>query len=97
MSYPYFKLKKSTLKDWDVITISQVGSSNTIFRTSPEYVYLEGRVVPYTDELKEEKLLLDAADDPEKLAQLRQEQRAEKRAERRSEAYRQAEAAKTAE
>ena len=91
------KLKKSTLQDWDVITISQVGSSNTIFRTSPEYVYLEGRVVPYTDELKEEKLLLDAADDPEKLAQLRQEQRAEKRAERRSEAYRQAEAAKAAE
>ena len=91
------KLKKSTLKDWDVITISQVGSSNTIFRTSPEYVYLEGRVVPYTDELKEEKLLLDAADDPEKLAQLRQEQRAEKRAERRSEAYRQAEEAKAAE
>lgn len=34
---------------------------------------------------------------PEKLAQLRQEQRAEKRAERRSESYRQAEAAKTAE
>ena len=91
------KLKKSTLKDWDVITIGQVGSSNTIFRTSPEYVYLEGRVVPYTDELKEEKLLLDAANDPEKLAQLRQEQRAEKRAERRSESYRQAEAAKTAE
>lgn len=91
------KLKKSTLKDWDVITIGQVGSSNTIFRTSPEYVYLEGRVVPYTDELKEEKLLLDAADDPEKLAQLRQEQRAEKRAERRSEAYRQAEEAKAAE
>ena len=91
------KLKKSTLKDWDVITIGQVGSSNTIFRTSPEYVYLEGRVVPYTDELKEEKLLLDAADDPEKLAQLRQEQRAEKRAERRSEAYRQAQAAKAAE
>ena len=60
------KLKKSTLKDWDVITISQVGSSNTIFRTSPEYVYLEGRVVPYTDELKEEKLLLDAADRPRK-------------------------------
>ena len=36
------KLKKSTLQDWDVITISQVGSSNTIFRTSPEYVYLGG-------------------------------------------------------
>ena len=53
--------------------------------------------MPYTDELKEEKLLLDAADDPEKLAQLRQEQRAEKRAERRSEAYQKAEAAKTAE
>lgn len=79
------KLKKSTLEDWDVITIGQVGSSNTIFRTSPEYVYLEGRVIPYTEELKEKKLLLDAADDPEKLAELRQEQRAQRRAERRSE------------
>ena len=53
------KLKKSHLEDWDVVTISQVGSSNTIFRTSEEYVYLEGRLLPYTDELKEEKRLLD--------------------------------------
>ena len=55
------KLKKSHLEDWDVVTISQVGSSNTIFRTSEEYVYLEGRLLPYTDELKEEKRLLDEA------------------------------------
>jgi len=53
------KLKKSTLEDWDVVTISQVGSSNTIFRTSEEYVYLEGRLVPYTEELKAEKELLE--------------------------------------
>ena len=79
---------KGSLQDWDVITISQVGSSNTVFRTSQEYVYLDGRVVPYTDQLKEEKLLLDAADDPEKLAELRQEQRAQRRAARRSESYR---------
>ncbi len=79
---------KGSLQDWDVITISQVGSSNTVFRTSQEYVYLDGRVVPYTEQLKEEKLLLDAADDPEKLAELRQEQRAQRRAARRSESYR---------
>ncbi|MBQ7084163.1 MAG: LTA synthase family protein, partial [Anaerotignum sp.] len=53
------KLRKSTLKDWDVVTISQVGSSNTIYRTSAEYVYLDGRLVPYTEELKGEKVLLE--------------------------------------
>ena len=53
------KLRKSTLKDWDVVTISQVGSSNTIFRTSEEYVYLDGRLVPYTEEMKGEKALLE--------------------------------------
>ena len=53
------KLRKSTLEDWDVVTISQVGSSNTIFRTSEEYVYLDGRLVPYTEELKGEKALLE--------------------------------------
>lgn len=51
------KLKKSHLEDWDVVTFSQVGSSNTIFRTSEEYVYLDGRLVQYTDELRAEKLL----------------------------------------
>ncbi|MBQ3031473.1 MAG: LTA synthase family protein, partial [Anaerotignum sp.] len=53
------KLRKSILEDWDVVTISQVGSSNTIFRTSEEYVYLDGRLVPYTEELKGEKVLLE--------------------------------------
>lgn len=53
------KLKKSTLEDWDVVTICQVGSSNTIFRTSPEYVYLDGSLKLYTDELKAEKLLME--------------------------------------
>ena len=53
------KLRKSTLEDWDVVTISQVGSSNTIFRTSEEYVYLDGRLVPYTEALKGEKALLE--------------------------------------
>ena len=53
------KLRKSTLEDWDVVTISQVGSSNTIFRTSEEYVYLDGRLLPYTEALKGEKALLE--------------------------------------
>lgn len=80
------KLKKSHLEDWDVVTISQVGSSNTIFRTSEEYVYLEGRLVPYTEELKEEKLLLDHSDDPAKAAaEIRQKNREQKRAELKAE------------
>ena len=80
------KLKKSHLEDWDVVTISQVGSSNTIFRTSEEYVYLEGRLVPYTEELKEEKMLLDHSDDPAKAAaEIRQKNREQKRAELKAE------------
>ncbi|MBQ9091123.1 MAG: LTA synthase family protein [Anaerotignum sp.] len=76
------KLKKSHLEDWDIVTVSHVGSSNTIFRTSEEYVYLNGRLVPYTEELKEEKLLLDHGGDAAKAAaELRQEQREEKRSE----------------
>ena len=72
------KLKKSHLEDWDVVTISQVGSSNTIFRTSEEYVYL----VPYTEELKTEKMLLDYDGDPAKAAaEIRQRNRELKRAE----------------
>lgn len=50
------KLTKCELEDWDVVTISQVGSNNTIFRTSAEYVYVDGSLKLYTDELKEEKI-----------------------------------------
>ena len=50
------KLTKCELEAWDVVTISQVGSNNTIFRTSAEYVYVDGSLKLYTDELKEEKI-----------------------------------------
>ena len=80
------KLKKSHLEDWDLVTISQVGSSNTIFRTSEEYVYLNGRLVPYTDELKVEKTLSEHGGDPAKAAaELRQANREKKRAELKAE------------
>ncbi|MBR4283427.1 MAG: sulfatase-like hydrolase/transferase [Anaerotignum sp.] len=74
------RLNKSHLEDWDVVTVCQVGSSNTIFRTSEEYVYLNGRVVPYTEELKKDKILQKYADDPAKAAEeLRKMEREEKR------------------
>ncbi len=74
------KLKNSQLEDWDIVTVCQVGSSNTIFRTSEEYVYLNGRVVPYADELRKEKMLLDYDGDIARVeAELRQQQREEKR------------------
>lgn len=57
------KLTKSHLKEGDIVTISQVGSSNTIFRTSEEYIYLEGRLVPYTDELKIERGEMEATEE----------------------------------
>lgn len=47
------ELPGSELKDGDIITVSQVGSSNTVFRTSAEYIYLQGEIQLYTDELKE--------------------------------------------
>ena len=59
------KLKKSDLDEWDVVTISYVGSSNTIFRTSQEYVYYDGSLKPYTDELKELKLLMEEMEETE--------------------------------
>ena len=74
------RMKKSHLEEWDVVTLCQVGSSDTIFRTSEEYVYLEGRLLPYTEERKAEKLLKDYNGDEEKVADvLRQRQREAKR------------------
>ena len=46
------ELPDSKLKDGDIITVSQVGSSNTIFRTSGEYIYMDGKILEYTDEVK---------------------------------------------
>ena len=48
------ELPNSKLKDGDIITVSQVGSSNTIFRTSSEYIYTDGKILEYTDEVKEQ-------------------------------------------
>ncbi len=80
------RLKNSSMNDWDIITVCQVGSSNTVFRTSEEYVYLNGRVVPFTDELRKEKMLLDYDGDTAKVeAELRQQQREQKRQESKSE------------
>ena len=38
-------LKKSQLNDGDVVMLAQVGSSNTIFRTSKKYEYRDGALV----------------------------------------------------
>lgn len=37
-------LKKSELKEGDIVMVAQVGSSNTIFRTSGEYEYKDGNL-----------------------------------------------------
>lgn len=46
------ELPNSTLEEGDIITVSQVGSSNTIFRTSAEYIIFEGKLQEYTEQLK---------------------------------------------
>ena len=48
------ELPESTIEEGDIITVSQVGSSNTIFRTSAEYIIYEGKLVEYTEEIKTE-------------------------------------------
>ena len=35
----YLKIKTDKLEDGDVLVVNQMGSSNTIFRSSNEYVY----------------------------------------------------------
>ena len=49
-------LPSTELSEGDVITVSQVGSSNTIFRTTDEYIYQGGQLVrqegPGTDTTK---------------------------------------------
>ncbi len=47
------EMPESTVEDGDIITVSQVGSSNTVFRTSEEYIYLDGELKLYTEEIKE--------------------------------------------
>lgn len=46
------ELTESNLDIGDILTVSQVGSSNTIFRTSAEYLYTEDGLIEYTDEVK---------------------------------------------
>lgn len=49
-------LPDSTLKDGDIIEISQVGSSNTIFRTSSQYEYKNGKLAEIPDTLGDKPL-----------------------------------------
>jgi len=39
------ELKESTLEDGDILTVCQVGSGNTIFRQSQEYIYYNGQLM----------------------------------------------------
>lgn len=43
-------LKDSDLKEGDLVEISQVGSSNTIFRTSEAYVFRGGKLITKTED-----------------------------------------------
>lgn len=46
-------LKKSELKDGDIVMVAQVGSSNTIFRTSVKYEYKDGKLTELPAEMDE--------------------------------------------
>lgn len=43
------ELKECELQEGDVIVVNQVGSSNRVFRSSAEYVYSEGKLIPVAD------------------------------------------------
>ena len=49
-------LKKSGLKDGDIIIAAQVGSSNTIFRTSVKYEFKDGKLTPLEEEADEAEI-----------------------------------------
>lgn len=44
-------LRESELSDGDTVMVAQVGSSNTIFRTSKTYEYREGTLTELPDDL----------------------------------------------
>lgn len=46
------EMKNSEIKDGDLITVSQVGSSNRIFRTSKEYIYQGGTLLESPEKTK---------------------------------------------
>lgn len=48
------ELPESRLDEGDIVTVVQMGSSKTVFRTSAEYIYTDGKLLLYTDELKEQ-------------------------------------------
>lgn len=47
------ELQETELQNGDIIQISQVGSSNTIFRSSPSYEYEDGKLTEVPDEQEE--------------------------------------------
>jgi len=49
------ELKESSLEDGDVVTVSQVGSSNTIFRTTAELIYMDGELKTAEQIAREER------------------------------------------
>lgn len=58
------ELPNSKIEEGDIITVSQVGSSNTIFRTSSEYIIYEEKLVEYTEELKKQIEMEQTAEEP---------------------------------
>ena len=58
-------LRDCKLEDGDIITVSQVGSSDTIFRVSKEYIYEEAKPEEVEIEDVEEGSEADAKDDTE--------------------------------
>ena len=46
------ELPDSKIEEGDIITVCHVGSSNTIFRTSAEYIIYRGELTEYTGDLK---------------------------------------------
>jgi len=57
------ELPNSNVEEGDIITVCQVGSSNTIFRTSAEYIIYQGKLEEYTEELKSQIEMEQAAEE----------------------------------
>ena len=49
------ELREAAAKDGDIVAVSQVGSSDTIFRTSAEYLYKNKKLIKMKDTVKNEQ------------------------------------------
>ena len=57
------ELREHNLKEGDIIVVSQVGSSNRVFRSSVEYAYQQGQLVLASEYVEPTESTVGGADE----------------------------------